>query len=173
MTPEGQVAWEYFKARPVPGFKAVYSVKDDGRLRRIDTPYGRISALICADADYPQLVAQAGRLNADIVVCAANDWAEISPWHSRMASFRSIKQGFNQIRAASNAVSETYDYQGHRLAAVDDALTDNKSIVAYVPTKGVHTIYSVLGDWFAWLCLAGLLVLVLLSLIRSKRKTQG
>jgi len=169
ITPEGQIAWEYFKARPVPGLEAALSVKGDGKLRNIDTPYGRLSALICADADYPQLVTQAGKLNADIVLNAANDWPEINPWHSRMASFRGIEQGFNQIRAASNGVSEAYDYKGHRLAAMDDSLVDTRSIVAYVPVRGVRTVYSILGDWFAWLCLAGLLTLVLLSLNKNKK----
>ena len=164
ITPEGKIIWEYFKARPVPGFETTFSIRGDAKLKSIDTPYGRLSTLICADGDFPQLAAQAGRLNADIVLNAANDWPEISPWHSRMASFRGIEQGFNQIRAASNAFSEVYDYHGHRLAAMDDSLTDNKSIVAYVPVKGVRTVYSILGDWFAWSCLAGLIVLTLLSM---------
>jgi apolipoprotein N-acyltransferase len=41
-------------------------------------------------------------------------------------------------------------------------------MVSQVPTRGVRTIYTRLGDWFAWLCLVGLACLTVLSL-RKKR----
>ncbi|QQO09606.1 nitrilase-related carbon-nitrogen hydrolase [Breznakiella homolactica] len=173
ITPEGRIAWEYFKAHPVPGFEAAISIRDDGKLKSIDTPYGRMSALICFDADFPQLSAQAGKLNADILINPANDWPDINPWHSRMASFRGIEQGFNQVRAANNGISEAYDYQGHRLSAMDYFLTDNQSIVAYIPINGARTVYSRLGDWFAWLNLAWLVVLLLRSLVTNRVSKNG
>ena len=158
--PDGQVAWEYFKAHPVPGGEAAISVAKDGKLHSLDTPYGRISSVICFDADFPQLLAQAGALGADVVLDPSNDWPAIDPWHTQMASFRAIEQGFNLIRHTSQGLAAAYDYQGHRLAAMDHYQALDQTLVAQVPTKGVRTVYSRLGDWFAWLCMLGLAALV-------------
>jgi apolipoprotein N-acyltransferase len=75
ITPDGQVAWEYFKAHPLPGTEATISITRGGRLQVLDTPFGRLTSVICFDADFPRLLAQAGRLRADIVLDPSNDWA--------------------------------------------------------------------------------------------------
>jgi apolipoprotein N-acyltransferase len=154
--PDGQVAWEYFKAHPVPGGEAAMSIRKDGKLRSLDTPYGRMSSVICFDADFPQLLAQAGALGTDVLLDPSNDWRAIDPWHTQMASFRAIEQGFNLVRHTSQGLSAAYDYQGRRLAAMDHYLATDHTLISQVPIKGVRTIYSRLGDWFAWVCLVGL-----------------
>jgi len=162
--PDGQVAWEYSKAHPVPGPEAAAQVPSDGKLRAVDTPYGRLSSIICFDGDFPQLLAQAGALHTDVMIDPSNDWQAIDPWHTQMASFRAIEQGFNLIRQTSLGLSAAFDYQGRRLAAMDHFQTSDYAMVSEVPTRGVRTIYSRFGDWVAWLCIAGLIVLTVLCL---------
>jgi apolipoprotein N-acyltransferase len=162
--PNGHVAWEYAKARPVPGPEAALQVRGNGKLRDLDTPYGRLSSIICFDGDFPQLLAQAGALGADVMLDPSNDWRAIDPWHTQMVSFRAIEQGFNLIRQTSQGLSAAFDYQGRRLAAMDHYQTTDYAMVSEVPTRGVRTIYSRVGDWFAWVCLAGLVLLTVLSL---------
>jgi apolipoprotein N-acyltransferase len=157
--PNGQVAWEYNKVRPVPGPEADTQVLGDGKLRGLDTPYGRLSSIICFDGDFPQ----AGALGADVVLDPSNDWRAIDPWHTQMASYRGIEQGFNLIRQTSQGLSAAFDYQGRRLAAMDHYRTADYALVSEVPTKGVRTFYSRFGDWFAWVCLGGLLLLAALA----------
>ncbi len=163
ITPEGQVAWEYFKTHPVPGPEAQVSIKGDGKLRSLDTPYGRLSAAICFDFDFPQLLQQAGTLNADIMLNPSSDWIAIDPWHTVMASYRGIEQGFNQVRPTSDGLSAAYDYQGRTLAVLDHFRATNRNMIVQMPTKGVPTLYARLGDWFAWLSLLGLAVLVAIT----------
>lgn len=166
--PNGQVAWEYNKAHRVAGHDAALQVPGDGKLRSLDTPYGRLSSIICFDGDFPQLLAQAGALRADVMLDPSNDWRGIDPWHTQMASFRAIEQGFNLIRQTSRGLSAAYDHQGRRLAAMDHYQTTDLAMVSQVPTRGVRTIYSRLGDWFAWLCLAGLALLTILRLRQNR-----
>jgi len=166
--PDGKVAWEYSKAHPVPGFEDKLQVPSDGKLRSLDTPYGRLSSVICFDADFPQLLAQGGASGADIMLVPSNDWQEIDPWHTQMASFRAIEQGFNLIRHTSHGLSAAYDYQGRQLAAMDHFRTADYALVSEVPTRGARTIYSRLGDWFAWVCLAGLILLTIQALRRKR-----
>jgi apolipoprotein N-acyltransferase len=162
--PDGHVAWEYNKVRPVPGDLQILG---DGKLRVLDTPYGRVTSVICFDGDFSRLLAQAGALKADIVLDPSNDWRAIDPWHTQMASYRAIEQGANLIRQTSYGLSATFDYQGHRLAAMDHFQATDYAMVSQVPTRGVRTIYSRLGDWFAWACLAALAILTFLSLRKS------
>lgn len=157
--PDGNVAWEYYKAHPVPGGEAAISITRDGKLRALDTPYGRLTSVICFDADFPRLLSQAGDLRADIVLDPSNDWKAIDPWHTQMASFRAIEQGVNLVRHTSLGLSAAFDYQGRVLATMDHYLATEPALVSQVPTRGVRTPYARFGDWFAWVSLAGLAVL--------------
>ncbi|HET7208750.1 MAG TPA: nitrilase-related carbon-nitrogen hydrolase [Terriglobales bacterium] len=167
--PDGQVAWQYNKLRPVPGPEAAMQIRGDGRLHALDTPFGRLSSVICFDADFPRVLAQAGTLGADIILDPSNDWRAIDPWHTQMASFRVIEQGVNLIRQTSNGLSAAYDYEGHRLAAMDHYHTSDYVMISEVPTRGVRTFYSRCGDWFAWASLACLLMLAALALKKGTR----
>lgn len=144
-------------------------VRGDSKLRALDTPYGRLSSIICFDGDFPQLLAQAGASGADVMLDPSNDWRAIDPWHTQMVSFRAIEQGFNLIRQTSQGLSAAFDYQGRRLAAMDHYQTTDYALVSQVPTRGTRTIYSRLGDWFAWVCLTGLGSLTVLSLRQRQR----
>jgi apolipoprotein N-acyltransferase len=133
----------------------------------LPTSYGRIASFICFDGDFPGIAAKAGALKADLVLDPANDWRAIDPWHTQMASFRAIEQGFNLVRETSDGLSAAYDYEGRRIAAADYFKTSDYAMISAVPTAGVRTIYSIAGDWFAWLCLAALLALAARALIGS------
>jgi apolipoprotein N-acyltransferase len=165
--PNGRVAWEYNKARPIPGFDASQQIRGDDKLRIVETPYGRLSSIICFDGDYPQLLAQAGTIKVDMILDPSNDWRAIDPWHTQMASFRAIEQGTNLIRQTSKGLSAAFDYHGRQVAAMDYFQTSDFAMVSQVPTRGVHTIYSLFGDWFAWICLLGLLVMVIFPLSKA------
>ncbi len=161
--PSGNIVWQYLKAHPTPGRESAFSVASDGKLRFLDSHYGRISAAICYDMDFPRLIAQAGRHRTDILLSPASDWRAIDPRHTQMASFRAIEEGFNLVRQANAGFSAAYDYQGHRLAAVDAYTSPNAALVAEVPTRGTLTLYSILGDWFAYLCILALVALAILA----------
>jgi len=113
--------------------------------------------------DFPSLMAQAGSDRADIVISPAGDWRAIDPRHTEMASFRAIEQGFNLARQTHDGLSAAYDYEGHQLAHMDQYQAQELTMVAQLPTRGVRTLYTLLGNWLAWLCLAVLIVLVWLG----------
>ena len=165
--PDGQKAWEYYKMHPVPGDEAALTAMKEDRLRISETPFGRLSSVICFDADFPQLLAQAGAAGSDIVLDPSNDWQSIDPWHTEMAGFRAIEQGINLHRQTSHGLSAAFDYEGRVLGRMDHFRSTDYAMVADVPTKGVRTIYSRLGDWFAWLDVVVFLVLAV-SVLRPR-----
>jgi hypothetical protein len=46
-------------------------------------------------------------------------------------------------------------------------------MIAPVPVEGVQTIYALVGDLFAQLCIVALLILVAFTLVRSYRQRTG
>ena len=166
ISPDGHVAWQFLKAHPTPGPEAAEAVRSDGKLRWLDTPYGRIAGAICYDMDFPSLMMQAGANRADIVISPAGDWRAIDPRHTQMASFRAIEEGFNLARQTNMGLSAVYDYEGHQLAHMDQYQAPDLTMIAQIPTRGVPTLYSVLGNWLAWLSADTILLLVLLAIFR-------
>ena len=164
--PSGDVVWEYWKSKPVPGEP---SLAGDGLILTQDTPYGRIAAAICFDMDFPGLIHQAGKAEADLMLAPSSDWPDIDPLHTQMASFRALENGFSLVRITGNGLSAAFDYQGRVLAAVDYFTSGEQVMIAHVPIQGVKTIYSVIGDLFAWLCVAGSVALAGWAVIRRKR----
>jgi apolipoprotein N-acyltransferase len=163
--PSGEVAWQYFKARPVPGEP---SVRGDGEILTLDTPYGKIAAAICFDMDFPNLIRQAGEAGVDVMFNPANDWEEVAPLRMRMATFRAIENGFSLVRPTSHGFSVATDYQARVLGLTNYFTSEDPVMVAYIPTKGVTTIYSRIGDLFAWLCIAGLVAAIGWVVVRRK-----
>ncbi len=155
--PSGKILWEYFKAKPVPGEPVV---PGDGIIPTADTPYGRVAAVICFDMDFHALIRQAGQARVDLLLAPSADWKDIDRLHTQMATFRAVENGFSLARHTSNGLAIAVDYQGQVLATSDFFTTDPQVMVAHLPMKGVRTIYSVVGDLFAWLCVAGFLALV-------------
>jgi apolipoprotein N-acyltransferase len=90
--------------------------------------------------------------------------------HSQNATFRAIENGYSLVRQASNGLAMTVDYQGHVLAASDSFVTDQQTMIAFVPVKGVQTLYTLVGDLFVWLCIAGLLLLSGLTVFNSFKR---
>lgn len=158
LSPEGETAFSYIKITAVPGFEASVNIRGEGPIPVADTPYGRIVSPICFDLDFPQIIRQVGGSHADIMLVPASDWKAITHLHQLMAEFRAVENGVAMFRITRWGGSGAVDPYGRQLAAMDDFTAQNNVMVAQVPTAaGVRTIYAWAGDWFAWLCVAGML----------------
>jgi apolipoprotein N-acyltransferase len=168
--PNGSVSWDYPKATEVftdgnqPGPWLVPTLV---------TPYGRLATVICYDADFPQLVRQAGKAGADILLVPSSDWLPIAEPHSRMAIFRAVENGVALVRPTRLGTSIASDHQGRLLGYKSDYFvgTDHTMIVN-VPTAGGTTLYVFVGESVGWLCVVGMLGLAGfggLRKIQSKR----
>ncbi|BCW91046.1 Apolipoprotein N-acyltransferase [Alphaproteobacteria bacterium SO-S41] len=160
--PDGAVLWTYRKARPIPGLETY--IPGGAPATVVDTPYGRLANVICYDADFPAVA----RIDADILLVPGGDWPEIGRVHTGMASLRAIENGYALVRQDFIGLSAAFDHQGHVLAAQDTTGPDAYVMLADVPTKGVATLYRTTGDLFAWACLAAVLALAGLAIVRPR-----
>ena|SRR5690242_3406271 len=103
----------------------------------------------------------------------SNDTHAVDPYNTEGTMFRAIENGFSEVRPTSYGLSMAVDYEGNVLAAAHYRTTDPQVLVAYVPVQGVRTLYALIGDLFAWLSVAGLVVLSGVAIARRRQAGAG
>ena len=136
-------------------------------IQTADTPHGRIGIAICRDMSFPPYIRQAGEKRVDIMLGPSYDFPRS---RSHLYSLRSIENGFSFVRPVYNGISFAVDYNGKILAQMDSDKTEEGIMYADVPTRGIRTIYAIIGDLPAWLCVIGLLAFAVMSITGRVRR---
>lgn len=163
ISPSGQVS-EYKKNHLTPGDNHILG---DGRVLIQDSIYGKLGTIICQDTHTLNFVRQAGQADVDLMLIPNHNWESITPYVATMPIFRAIEHGFSMIRADYHGLSNAVDFHGNVLAELNDFTSEERIMYANIPTKGITTVYSRIGDIFAWLSVIGFLGLVV-SAIRNR-----
>ena len=126
----------------------------------------RITTAICNDFHFQTLIRQAGSNNVDIMMAPYNDIHPYEQQDAVVAIMRSVENGYSMVKATGIGPSMITDYQGRVLGRqnYDDG---GGVMLASIPTRGVVTIYSRIGDTFAYLCAIGLVLLTGWALVRK------
>jgi apolipoprotein N-acyltransferase len=120
---------------------------------------------ICKDLDFPRTLradAVAGGAEGDIRILAvpASDFVADGWIHARMAVMRGVENGFAVVRSAFKGLETVSDAQGRILARADTNAPGIARLRAAVPPGPGATLYTRIGDLFAWLCVAAALAVV-------------
>ncbi len=89
--------------------------------------------------------------------------------HYQQASFRAVENGFSLVRPTNLGISLYTDPYGRALAMSDERLSTSNVMVVQVPIHGVRTIYTVIGDLFSWLAIAGFVFIVGWAIYRTRQ----
>ncbi|PWT77199.1 MAG: hypothetical protein C5B59_04685 [Bacteroidetes bacterium] len=171
ISPLGEIMNIFHKNNPVPMAEA--TEPGDGVIPVIITPYGRIAVSICYDADFPIQMRQLGNKKADFLFLPSGDWYSISPFHSYMAVFRGIENGTAVVRQASSGLSILSDSRGRIVKSFDYYLPGEKLWFADIQSKHENTVYSRIGDSFAWICVFIMLMGLTYRLANNSRKDES
>ena len=163
--PSGRISMSYLKSHPVAGWEAGIMRVGDGRVPVMAASGRRIAGAICYDADFPEFIRQAAQNSADLLIVPANDWKTIKDIHFHMHAFRAIETGLPVIRAAASGVSSAFDPWGRVLGVADYFAEGDRTLTVQMPLGGVPTLYARIGDLFAWLCVAGVVLAVGTALV--------
>ncbi|MGD2158777.1 MAG: nitrilase-related carbon-nitrogen hydrolase, partial [Anaerolineales bacterium] len=163
--PSGEIALEHLKfgGAAIEGFNP-----GDGTLKTVETPHGTLSGIICWDTFFHKPILQAGRNGTDILLSTSFEFRAIVPMHAQITTFRAIENGVSLVRVADNGISFVTDPYGRWLASVDFFNTSERVLVAQVPAYHVTTIYSIIGDLFGWLAVAGFVAITAAAIIKSR-----
>jgi apolipoprotein N-acyltransferase len=166
LSPDGKVQTYDKRHLLLPGEDAYTPGKRPGLIGA-----GRAMA-ICKDLDFPRTIRGDARSGIRLMMVPANDFMKDGWIHARQAILRGVENGFAMVRSAFSGVETVTDAQGRVLAS---ARTDHFGMIvtrATVPLGPGPTLYTRIGDVFAWLCVAAALVLAGLSFLAIPRMPQ-
>jgi apolipoprotein N-acyltransferase len=148
MDPNGEIVLKHIK---YGGTQFEGSLTGSGELQTVNTPYGKLSAVICWDADFPNVIKQAGKQGVDLLFVPSSDWLAVKDIHAGMAAFRAVENGMSIFRQTGSGVSSVIDAYGrtiHRVDAFAEEGSDNFAAVQMVvtPVGSVSTLYPMVGD---------------------------
>jgi apolipoprotein N-acyltransferase len=155
---DGDVVGEYDKVYPVPGLESGY--RTGGKRLQLSIAGAATGIAICKDMDFQSWIRHYGKAGVGILIVPAWDFSSDAWLHSRMAVLRAVENGFALVRAANNGFLTTTDDRGRVIGEATSSNSASISLLSEVSPGGGSTFYAVTGDWFAWLNLLFLLILV-------------
>lgn len=140
----------------------------------------RLGPVICYEDILQGFLRGVGQLHPDLLVNLTSDsWfgADTEPWeHLALAVFASVELRVGMVRAVNSGVSALIDPNGRvtQRTYADDPYRHPRGADGIVVTApkmpGGHTLFVAVGNLFAYLCLAGTLVLLGGALLRARRR---
>ncbi len=143
--PEGHRIAAHLKSKPVPG---EISVDGPDQLAIARTPLGLIGLAICYDMDFQALARQAS--GARLMLVPGSDWSTIDPLHPNMVALRAVENGYAVLRPSRESASVAFDGFGREIGRTAWRGVDEPIVVATLQSKAPVTLYSKIGDVFAY-----------------------
>jgi len=169
--PDGNVVWDYHKAFPVPSGDGQEIAPGPAIIPYIQTSLGLVANTICYDLDWVPYPRQAALAQVGLMLVPADDWLAIENDHANSAVYRAIENGFSMIRPTSKGISLAVDPLGRELARGEYYTTDRLTIVAEIPVQALPTLYSQIGDVFAYACILTLIAVIIVRFVGRQRVT--
>jgi apolipoprotein N-acyltransferase len=154
-----------------PGIGRFTAGKGPGVLT-LQEPGGRdwkLGPVICYEDILQGFLRGVGRLNPNLLVNLTSDsWfgAESEPWeHLALAVFASVELRVSMVRAVNSGVSALIDPNGRvvQKSYANDPYRNPRGadgvLVSAPWMPGGHTVYAAVGDLFAYLCIAALILI--------------
>ena len=113
---------------------------------------GKWGLEICKDLDFPALSRQYSRDGVALLIVPASDFVDDGWLHGRMAILRGVESGFSIARSAKLGILTASDDRGRVLVERNTIGPVFATAVANIPVRHDSTLYSRLGNWFAWVC---------------------
>ena len=141
----------------------------------MNTPFANIGNLICYEIIFPGLVREFVDRGANVLVTITNDaWfgRTSAPYqHFSMAVFRAVENRVPVIRSANTGISGFIDPRG-RIVNKSEIFVE-ASLTDAVPLGKDKSMYTKVGDVFAWVCIAGSLLMIVIRVFQGRKARQA
>jgi apolipoprotein N-acyltransferase len=155
----------YDKEHMLPPFESNLTVGTTRVL--LARPQQTWGVAICKDMDFSSPSHLYGTAGAGLMLVPAWDFVVDASWHGHIAVMRGVEDGFSIARAAKNGFLTVSDDRGRIIGEVSSSSAPFATLLVVVPAAHDWTVYQWLGDWFAWVAIA-LLVVVAIRMVRLK-----
>ncbi|MGA8938383.1 MAG: nitrilase-related carbon-nitrogen hydrolase, partial [Acidobacteriaceae bacterium] len=166
----GEAVRSYDKEHLLPPFESMMTPGKS--LLTWQTATGVRGVAICKDMDFTGLSRQYGEAGAGLMLVPGGDFKVDGFWHGHMAVMRAVEDGFSLVRSASRGFLTVTDDRGRVLAETPSDAAPFATLLAEVPARHDATIYTRFGNWFAWVALA-LLGLVVVEAFWLRGRTDN
>ena len=133
----------------------------------------KAGVMICFESHFGQLSREYVRNGADVLIEMTNDGylgpTPVLRQHLANAVFRAVETNRPVLRVTNVGITAYIHERGEVLDPAEP-YTEDTRVWSVAKSDGKQTFYVRYGDWFAWLCSAVTIGLLLLSL-RSRRST--
>ena len=156
--PDGTLQAVYEKHHLIPGIEN--GIVAGSQVVTMPGRVGLQGTQICKDLDFPALSREYGRRGTGLLLVPAWDF-NVDGWlHDRMAVMRGVENGFAIARAARNGLLTLSTSRG--VVTLERATSPAGFVTAEGAIREDHTdtLYTRAGDWFAWVSIAVLVVLL-------------
>lgn len=156
--PDGESTLEYQKKHLVKGWERNFS--QGKHTLTFDYKQSKIGVAICKDLDFPEWIRKYS--SAAVLLVPAWDFQTDHWLHSRIAFLRGVENGFTLVRSAKEGdltVSDPYGRVVKEKVFTKDS-RENILVAEFEPVK-LNTCYSKYGNWFNWLVLIALFIMIL------------
>lgn len=173
--PQGNVLWEYAKTKVNPGYEDVIYEGGDGDIPYVDTPYGRVGVVICADGIYQHFIRQAYTKDIDLLLMPSWDSTTSTPKSPDCRAFRSVEFGFTSVQITGEGMSTVCDPYYRRWAQQNSFEPSTEELYmenfyANVPVFSTWTFFGSIGYWLQWLSFLALPALIIWAIVRGRKE---
>lgn len=163
--PHGPLA-RYDKQHMLPPFES--NLEPGATLTMLPPGKETVGVAICKDMDFARPARDYGEAGAGVMLVPAWDFFVDDAWHGHMAVMRGVEDGFSVVRSAKGGFLTVSDWRGRIIAETRSNSARFATLIADVPAEHHKTLYQSFGDWFAWVSM-GTLAVVLGSLLWPRR----
>ena len=153
-TPGASSPQRYIKRRLIPGLDVDYVT---GASAFVD---GTTGIAICKDLDFPAMIREYGERGVTLMLAPSWDFGTDGRLHSRMAVVRGVENGFALARAATDGRLTLSDRTGRIVAEAVTRADAPTVLTAEVGLRSGGTLYTRIGDLFAWIAVVAAVALV-------------
>ena len=167
LSPDGKFSEVYNKTHIPPGES--YDV-EGGVYPIYETPYGQLSALICADGNYTDITRYITQNGAQLIAAPYREFPGFGEQLWQNVTFRAVENQTAFVVTGAASVSAIIDPQGRLIEL--DVNKDGSEVILVGDVSlgtGEGTIYTSLGDILGWVSLAGLVIFSVYQSVEGKQ----
>lgn len=172
--PDGQEIGRRAKINITSGEKRIF-IAGPNEFPVYDTPYGKVGIAVCWDRHRLWITRELARAGAQIVLMPVDDDFNANryfpPFHAADGVFRAVENRVTIGLGTTNGVSLVVDPYG-RITA-EGHINESGVVTGQTFVVSQRSLYTMWGDWFGWLMVAGLLALAGAAALRKSNRPQN
>jgi apolipoprotein N-acyltransferase len=164
--PSGEFSEVYAKNHNPPGeplspTAGVYPV--------FDSPFGRLAALICHDANYTDVSRKLAANGSQLTSAGYREFQGFGEQAWTNVTFRAVENHNAMVLTGASYVSAIIDAKGRQIALDASYEGGPLVMVADVPMGPGTTVYTGIGDVLGWVALAGFVFFIVFQSVTARR----